>query len=155
VLHHRGDAERFVEPEAVGAQKSEANQQAAADQHGERHRTARQAPIDSRLSRRLIEMTNIDWAFAGANLLWIFGASLILAAFSYHVWLSQEARRSLSAQLVAPSWRLTLNLGLSLMVVSITVMPRSERWFTRLIALIIASMLAVIGISRWWRTTSD
>ena len=91
-------------------------------------------------------MTAIDWAYLGAHFLWIFGLSLILAAVSYHTWLDQEMRRPFSAQFLEPSWQLAVNVGLSLMALSITVMPRNERWFIRLIALIIASALALNGV---------
>ena len=91
-------------------------------------------------------MTAIDWAYLGAHFLWIFGLSLILAAISYHTWLDQEMRRPFSAQFREPSWQLAVNVGLSLMALSITVMPRNERWFIRLIALIIASALALNGV---------
>jgi peptidoglycan/LPS O-acetylase OafA/YrhL len=91
-------------------------------------------------------MTAVDWAYLGAHFLWIFGASLILAAFSYHVWLAQETGRPISAELREPSWRLALNIGLSLIVVTITVMPRSERWWTRLTALIIAFGFACLAL---------
>ena len=93
-------------------------------------------------------MTAIDWAYLGAHFLWIFGLSLILAALSYHTWLDQEMRRPFSAQFREPSWQLAVNAGLSLMALSITVMPRNERWFIRLIALIIASALALNGFGR-------
>lgn len=91
-------------------------------------------------------MTAIDWAYLGAHFLWIFGLSLILAAISYHTWLDQEMHRPFSAQFREPSWQLAVNVGLSLMALSITVMPRNERWFIRLIALIIASALALNGV---------
>jgi hypothetical protein len=88
-------------------------------------------------------MTALDWAYLGAHFLWIFGLSLILAAISYHRWLDQEMRRPFSALFREPSWQLALNVGLSLMALSITVMPRNERWWTRLIALVIASAFAL------------
>ena len=91
-------------------------------------------------------MTAIDWAYLGAHFLWIFGLSLILAAVSYHTWLDQEMRRPFSAQFREPSWQLAINVGLSLMALAITVMPRNERWFIRLIALVIALMLAALGL---------
>src|SRR5438128_1322916 len=91
-------------------------------------------------------MTFIDWAYVGAHFLWIFGLSLILAAFSYHTWLRQERGLPLSAQLRQASWRTSLLSGLSLMVVSITVMPRSERWFIRLAALLVALLFASLAI---------
>jgi hypothetical protein len=91
-------------------------------------------------------MSVIDWAYLGAHFLRIFGLSLILAAFSYHTWLSQEMRRPLSAQFRERSWQLAVNIGLSLVAVSITVMPRNTRWWTRLTALIIALALGSIGV---------
>jgi hypothetical protein len=72
--------------------------------------------------------------------------SLILAAVSYHVWLAQETGRPVSSLFREPSWRLALNVGVSLMVVTITVMPRSERWWTRLTALIVACEFAWLGL---------
>ena len=90
-------------------------------------------------------MTAIDWAYLGAHFLWILGLALILAAFSYHTWLSQDMQRPFSAQFRERSWQLAVNAGLSLMVLSITVMPRSERWWTRLIALVVALGFASLG----------
>jgi len=95
-------------------------------------------------------MTLVDWAYLGAHFLWIFGLSLILAALSYHTWLSQEMRRPISAQVRERSWRLAVNVGLSLMVVSITVMPRNERWFVRLIALMISLAFASQGLREFF-----
>jgi hypothetical protein len=77
---------------------------------------------------------------------------MILAAFSYHTWRCQDAHRPLSAQFRERSWRLAVNAGLSLMLVSITVMPRNERWFVRLFALIVSFAFAVNGALGWWRT---
>ena len=91
-------------------------------------------------------MTVIDWAYLGAHFLWIFGLSLILAAFSYHTWLGQETGRPFSLRFRERSWRVAFNAGLSLMLLSITVMPRSERWFTRLTALVIALVFAWRGV---------
>jgi hypothetical protein len=100
-------------------------------------------------------MTAIDWAYLGAHFLWIFGLSLILAALSYHTWLSQEMRRPFSAQFRERSWQLAVNVGLSLMALSITVMPRNERWFIRLIALIAALIFASFGARGWWQARNS
>ena len=91
-------------------------------------------------------MTVIDWAYLGAHFLWIFGLSVILAAFSYHTWLSREMGRPFASQFRERSWRIAFSAGLSLILLSITVMPRSERWFTRLIALVIALVFAWRGV---------
>jgi hypothetical protein len=96
-------------------------------------------------------MTILDFAYIGAHFLWIFGLSLILAAFSYLSWLEPEMRRPFSALFRESSWNVALNVGLSLMVLSITVMPRSERWFIRLIALIAALIFASFGARSWWQ----
>jgi hypothetical protein len=101
-------------------------------------------------------MTLIDWAYLGANFLRIFGLSIILAAFSYHAWLRQQHGRPLSALFRERSWRAALYAGLSLMIVAITVMPRSERWFIRLGALVIALTFAAAGVrTLWQRRYSD
>ena len=96
-------------------------------------------------------MTFIDWAYVGAHFLWIFGLSLILAAFSYHTWRCQERGLPVSVQLRETSWRTSLLIGLSFMVVSITVMPQSERWFVRLAALLLALMFASLAIRAFVR----
>jgi hypothetical protein len=100
-------------------------------------------------------MTILDFAYIGAHFLWIFGLSLILAAFSYLSWLGREMRRPFSALFSESSWNVALNVGLSLMVLSITVMPRSERWFIRLVALIAALIFASFGARSWWQTRNS
>jgi hypothetical protein len=91
-------------------------------------------------------MTAVDWAYLGANFLWIFGLSLILAAVSYHTWLTQETGQPFAAQFRSRGWRVAVTIGLSLMPLSVTLMPRSERWFVRLIALAISMTLAAIAL---------
>lgn len=95
-------------------------------------------------------MSLVDWAYLGANFLWVLGLSMILAGVSYHVWLSQEVGRPLGAEFRAMSWSLTLNAGLALVLLSVTVMPRSERWFVRLLALIGALTLVSLVTLEWW-----
>jgi hypothetical protein len=56
----------------------------------------------------------IDWIGVVTNGLWITGAAIILAAFSYHYWQAEEASRSLSEQLGRPSFQLALWSGLFL-----------------------------------------
>jgi 4-hydroxybenzoate polyprenyltransferase len=96
-------------------------------------------------------MSLVDWAYLGANFLWVLGLSMILAGVSYHVWLSQQMHRPIATQFRTASWYLTLNTGLALVLLSITVMPRSERWFVRLAALIIAVAFVSVGVRRWIR----
>ena len=94
-------------------------------------------------------MTAVDFAYLGAHFLWILGLSLLLAAFSYHVWRSQETARPLSDEFLEPSWRLAVNAGLLLIALSITVMPRAEPWWARLIALLFALTFTFFGVLRW------
>ena len=96
-------------------------------------------------------MTPVDWAYLGVNFLWIFGLSLILAAVSYHTWLTQETGQPFVTQFRSRGWRLTVAIGLSLMPLSITLMPRSERWFIRLIALMISMTFAALALWTAWR----
>ena len=80
----------------------------------------------------------IDWPFLAINFLWVLGLSTILAAFSYHNWLRQELGRPLGAELRERTWRMAIGAGVSLVGLSIAVMPRSERWWTRLLALAVS-----------------
>lgn len=84
----------------------------------------------------------IDWPYLAVHFLWILGLSAIVAAFSYHDWLRREARRPLARQLREPSMRLALNGGLALVAIAIAIMPRSERWWTRSIALVAGLLFA-------------
>lgn len=95
-------------------------------------------------------MSLVDWAYLGANFLWVLGLSMILAGVSYHVWLSQQRHRPIAKQFRAASWSLALHTGVALVLLAITVMPRSERWFVRLIALVGALVLASLGTHDWW-----
>jgi hypothetical protein len=96
-------------------------------------------------------MTAIDWAYLGANFLWIFGLSLILATVSYHTWLTQETGQPFATQVRSRGWRVAVAIGLSLVPLSITLMPRSERWFVRLIALVVSMALAAFALRTAWR----
>jgi peptidoglycan/LPS O-acetylase OafA/YrhL len=91
-------------------------------------------------------MDILDWAYMGAHFLWIFGLSLIVAVFSYHRWRALEMQRPTSAIFGERSWNVADNIGLALMPLAITVMPRSERWFVRLFALIISAGFALQAV---------
>ena len=91
-------------------------------------------------------MTALDWYFLAANFLWVIGLSIILATFSYQNWRRLEQQRPLADLLRHPEWGLALHSGLSLAAVSIVIMPRSERWFIRAIALGFALLFATFAI---------
>jgi len=96
-------------------------------------------------------MTQLDWFLAGAHFLWILGLSIIVAAFSYHAWRAHEDLRPLILQLRARSWIMAFDAGLILVAIAVVVMPRSERWFIRAIALLIAMAFAGAGLRAWRR----
>jgi peptidoglycan/LPS O-acetylase OafA/YrhL len=96
-------------------------------------------------------MTPLDWFLAAAHFLWILGLSIIVAAFSYHAWRAHEDLRPLMLQLRARSWIIACNAGLVLVGVAVAIMPRSERWFIRAIALLMAMAFAGAALRIWWR----
>ena len=91
----------------------------------------------------------LDWAYMGAHFLWILGLSIIVAAFSYQRWRALEMQRPLSALFTQRSWNVAVNFGLSLMPLAITVMPRSERWFVRLFALVLSAGFFLQAVRAW------
>ena len=96
-------------------------------------------------------MTVVDFGYLGAHSLWIFGLAVILAAVSYHTWLLRERGRPIGAQFRMPGWWMAVNLGLALMPLTITVIPRNERWFVRLFALILSMGFASQALRLWVR----
>ena|SRR5512144_2713824 len=100
-------------------------------------------------------MTAIDWVYLGANFLWIFGLSLILAAVSYHSWLTEEHGQPFAAQFRLRGWQIAVNAGLALMPLAITFMPRNERWFVRLFALVVSMAFAALAVRAWIRRGAD
>jgi hypothetical protein len=94
----------------------------------------------------------IDWLYVAVNCLWILGLATVVAAFSYHNWRRRMLARPLAAQLRERSSQMSLGAGLSLVGLGIAVMPRSERWYTRLAALSFALVCAWVGARAWHRS---
>lgn len=88
----------------------------------------------------------IDWLYVAVNCLWILGLATVVAAFSFHNWQRQVLKRPLGVQLRERSWQVSLGAGLSLVGLSLAVMPRSERWYVRLVALSFAVGCAWMGV---------
>jgi hypothetical protein len=88
----------------------------------------------------------IDWYFVFSNSLWIFGLSVVLAAFSYHHWLAGERGRRLRQQFREPGWILPFAAGMFLTSVGLG-MLESARWWERIIWLALAVSFAWLG---WW-----
>ena len=100
-------------------------------------------------------MTVIDFGYLAAHFLWVFGLSVVLAAVSYHTWWLRERGQPIAAQFRMPGWWLAVNVGLALMPLTISVIPRNERWFVRLFALILSMGFASQALRYWLRRNAD
>ena len=74
----------------------------------------------------------IDWVNVALNALWIFGLSVILAAFSYHQWLAAETSRRLRDVLSQRSWTVPFSAGMALTCVGFGY-GLSGRWWERVV----------------------
>lgn len=63
---------------------------------------------------------NIPWGKVFANFIWILGASLILADFSYHEFISHQKRVSLGSVLKSRSFNRPFQLGLILITIGVS-----------------------------------
>ncbi len=66
------------------------------------------------------EIPNIPWGKVFANFVWIFGASLILADFSYHEFLSHQKRVPLIKILKKSSFKTPFLWGVFLIAIGIS-----------------------------------
>lgn len=88
----------------------------------------------------------IDWWFVAVNGVWILGASVVLAAFSYHHWLAQETGRRLREVLRERSWQIAYPLGAMLFCVG-WLLGVADRWWER-------GLWALLALSFAWRMIS-
>jgi len=73
----------------------------------------------------------IDVRFVIAHGLWILGAAVIFAAFSYYSWWARaQGRRRRDVFRAAPGWRMSLAGGL-LLVASGFLLMEGARWWER------------------------
>jgi multidrug efflux pump subunit AcrA (membrane-fusion protein) len=71
----------------------------------------------------------IDVRFVIAHSLWILGAAVVLAAFSYYEWLARERQMPLRRMLrVAWGWKVSIAGGV-LLVASGFLLMESARWW--------------------------
>jgi dolichyl-phosphate-mannose--protein O-mannosyl transferase len=98
----------------------------------------------------------VDWSALIFNGLWVLGAALILAAFSFS---SYEARRRgepLRVRLAATGFQLPFMAGLALVSLGIA-LTAGSRWWER----VLWGLLCILGtwqlwiIWRAWRTERD
>jgi heme/copper-type cytochrome/quinol oxidase subunit 1 len=88
----------------------------------------------------------IDVRFVIAHSLWVFGAAIILAAFSYYDWLAKARGRRLREVLrEVRGWRLSVAAGL-LLVASGFLLMESTRWWERGVWLVV---WAGLGSDLW------
>ena len=79
----------------------------------------------------------IDVRFVIAHSLWIIGAAVVLAAFSYYDWLAREQRRPLRHVLRAQrGWKVSMAGGV-LLVASGFLLMESARWWERALWLLV------------------
>ena len=86
----------------------------------------------------------IDWYLVFTSSLWIFGLSIVLAAFSYHHWLAGETRRRLREQFREPSWIMSFSAGMVLVGLGFG-LAESAQWWERTIWLALAASFAWDG----------
>ena len=88
----------------------------------------------------------IDWITVAFNALWIAGAAVLLAAFSYHRWLASETAVTLREVFRRASWKISFSAGMSLVCVGAGY-GLADRWWERIVwtglAIAFAYQLAV------------
>jgi hypothetical protein len=86
----------------------------------------------------------IDWYLVATSALWILGASILLAAFSYHQWLAGERGRRLRDQWRERSWQQASAVGMLLVCLGFGLSEGSP-WWERVIWLALAISFVVQG----------
>ena len=72
----------------------------------------------------------IDWWLVGSSALWITGLAVLLAALSYHDWLTHETGRRLRDQFKTRSWGIPFALGMTLFCTGLAA-GRDTAWWGR------------------------
>lgn len=100
-------------------------------------------------------MAGIDWAGLTFNGLWVLGAAVILAAFSFSCYEAQRRGERLRVRLAAPGFQLWLLAGLVL--ISLGVALIGPRWWERVLWGLLCAMSVWQLWTAWreWRTESD
>jgi hypothetical protein len=87
----------------------------------------------------------IDWYLVATSALWILGASILLAAFSYHQWLAGERGLRLRDQWRERSWQLASSGGMLLFCLGFG-LSKGSRWWERAMWLVLATSFTIQGI---------
>jgi hypothetical protein len=83
----------------------------------------------------------IDWYLVATSALWILGASILLAAFSYHKWAAGERGVRLRDQWHERSWQLASAAGMLLFCLGFG-LSEGSRWWERVLWLALAVSFA-------------
>jgi multisubunit Na+/H+ antiporter MnhB subunit len=87
-------------------------------------------------------VNELDWAGLASNGVWVLGAAVILAAFSFTSYEAQRRGERLRVRLAAPGFRLWLSVGLAFISLGATLLGR--RWWER-------ALWAVLCTASAWR----
>jgi hypothetical protein len=83
----------------------------------------------------------IDWWNVAFNALWIFGAAILLAAFSYHNWLRSETGSTRRQAMRELSWRTWNLFGMTLVCIG-WMFGQTRHWWARLLLSVPATWFA-------------
>lgn len=96
----------------------------------------------------------IDWYLVATSALWILGASILLAAFSYHKWAAAERGVRLREQWSQWSWQLSWTGGMLLFCLGLG-LSEGSHWWERALWLGLAISFAIQGIHALRRRDED
>lgn len=86
----------------------------------------------------------IDWWLVGRNAIWIVGAAIVLAAWSYYHWLAATGVTPRAEVFQRRGWVLSSGIGGSLFCIGFAT---SGRWWE----VIAWALLALFALARAWR----
>jgi hypothetical protein len=90
----------------------------------------------------------IDWQSLFFNSFWILGLAILLAAFSYHYWVAQQAEVRLNEQLNTPPFQQLF--WLSFVFIGVGLVGTSTAWWEMGIWLLF-TLWSIVNSVRLWR----
>jgi multisubunit Na+/H+ antiporter MnhB subunit len=91
-------------------------------------------------------VSELDWAGLAFNGLWVLGAAVILAAFSFTSYEAQRRGERLRVRLAAPGFHLWLSVGLMFISLGLTLLE--PRWWGR----VLWGVLSITNAGQLWST---
>jgi dolichyl-phosphate-mannose--protein O-mannosyl transferase len=86
----------------------------------------------------------IDWWLVARNAIWIAGAAIVLASWSYHRWLAATGTAPRAEVFQRPAWITASGIGAALFCIGFAT---SGRWWE----VVAWAALAVFAVIRAWR----